>query len=140
MKEVQRAFLPELLNRLDDVIIFGTLAPAQLREIADRLAERDITLALTDAAADAVLAAAYSPVYGARPLRRWLERHVATSLSLQLIEGSLAEHSDVVVDLDHAKYTGSRRSGGGMGGLHGDDDVPLRFGVTVRSAPGTASP
>jgi ATP-dependent Clp protease ATP-binding subunit ClpB len=81
---VKRHFPPEFLNRLDDIVCFDPLAKGQLigvarlmaQELNDRLAPKNITLAMTDAALEYAVAASYEPAYGARPLRRWLEHHM----------------------------------------------------------------
>ncbi|KNA13045.1 hypothetical protein SOVF_120460 [Spinacia oleracea] len=106
MAEVRRHFKPELLNRLDEVVIFDPLSHEQLRlvarlqmkDVAKRLAERGIALAVTDAALDYVLAESYDPVYGARPIRRWLEKKVVTELSKMLIKEEIDENSTVFID------------------------------------------
>ncbi|XP_021761516.1 chaperone protein ClpB1 [Chenopodium quinoa] len=106
MAEVRRHFKPELLNRLDEVVIFDPLSHEQLRkvarlqmkDVAKRLAERGIALAVTDGALDYVLAESYDPVYGARPIRRWLEKKVVTELSKMLIKEEIDENSTVFID------------------------------------------
>ncbi|TYG60590.1 hypothetical protein ES288_D07G080500v1 [Gossypium darwinii] len=106
LQEVRRHFRPELLNRLDEIVVFDPLAHDQLRkvarlqmkEVAVRLAERGIALAVTDAALDYILAESYDPVYGARPIRRWLEKRVVTELSRMLVKEEIDENSTVYVD------------------------------------------
>ncbi|KAK4776694.1 hypothetical protein SAY86_005382 [Trapa natans] len=106
MQEVRRHFRPELLNRLDDIVVFDPLSHDQLRkvarlqmkDVASRLADRGVALAVTDAALDHVLAESYDPVYGARPIRRWLEKKVVTELSKMLIRGEIDENSTVSID------------------------------------------
>ncbi|XP_057823315.2 chaperone protein ClpB1 isoform X2 [Cryptomeria japonica] len=106
MQQVRKHFRPELLNRLDDIIIFDPLkkedlskvARLQMKDVAVRLAERGIALAVTDEALDLVLEKAYDPVYGARPLRRWLEKKVVTQLSQMLISGEIDENCTVFID------------------------------------------
>eukprot|EP00250_Pteridium_aquilinum_P014204 c21844_g1_i1 orf=343-3063(-) len=107
MQEVRRHFRPELLNRLDEIVVFEPLSLEQLRKVARlqmkdvalRLAERGVVLAVTDAALDLVLSEAYDPVYGARPLRRWLERRVVTQLSRMLINDDIDENCTVYIDV-----------------------------------------
>jgi len=104
---VRSHFRPEFLNRLDDIIVFHPLAPENLRTIVriqvesltKRLSDRDITLQLSDAASDLILSQAYDPVYGARPLKRFLEKNVVTQLSRLIISGELQDHSQVIVDV-----------------------------------------
>ncbi|XP_068665963.1 chaperone protein ClpB1-like [Aristolochia californica] len=106
MLEVRKHFRPELLNRLDEIVVFDPLSHEQLRrvarlqmkDVAARLAERGVALAVSDAALDVVLEEAYDPVYGARPIRRWLEKKVVTQLSKMLIRGEIDENSTVYID------------------------------------------
>ncbi|KAL5064877.1 hypothetical protein RYX36_026614 [Vicia faba] len=106
MQEVRRHFRPELLNRLDEVVVFDPLSHEQLRkvarlqmkDVASRLAEKGIALAVTDAALDLILAESYDPVYGARPIRRWLEKKVVTELSRMLIKEEIDENTTVYID------------------------------------------
>ncbi|GMI78215.1 heat shock protein 101 [Hibiscus trionum] len=106
MQEVRRHFRPELLNRLDEIVIFDPLSHDQLRkvarlqmkDVASRLAERGIAMAVADSALDYVLAESYDPVYGARPIRRWLERKVVTELSKMLVKEEIDENSTVYID------------------------------------------
>ncbi|KAL3748579.1 hypothetical protein ACJRO7_009763 [Eucalyptus globulus] len=99
-------FRPELVNRLDEIFVFDPLSHDQLRkvarlqmkEVATRLAERGIALAVTNAALDYILAESYNPVYGARPIRRWLEKRIVTELSRMLIREELDENSTIYID------------------------------------------
>lgn len=117
MQEVRRHFRPELLNRLDEIVVFDPLshdqlkkvARLQMKDVAVRLAERGVALAVTDAALDLVLQEAYDPVYGARPLRRWLERKVVTQLSRMLISGEIDENSTVYIEAMPGQQTLSYR-------------------------------
>jgi ATP-dependent Clp protease ATP-binding subunit ClpB len=105
MGAVRQHFRPEFLNRLDDIVVFAPLRKESLRKIvvqqsaqvAERLLERDVTLRLEPSAIDFVLEQAWDPAYGARPLRRFLDHHVATELSRMVLGGTLPEHSNVVV-------------------------------------------
>ncbi|URD73059.1 Sigma-54 interaction domain [Musa troglodytarum] len=109
--EVRKHFRPELLNRLDEIVIFDPLSHDQLRKVARlqmkdvalRLAERGIALAVSDAALDVVLSESYDPVYGARPIRRWLEKKVVTHLSKMLIQGEIDENTTVYIDAGRGK-------------------------------------
>ncbi|CAI9111863.1 OLC1v1012192C1 [Oldenlandia corymbosa var. corymbosa] len=111
MQEVRKHFKPELLNRLDEIVVFDPLAHDQLRQVcrlqmkdvAGRLAERGIALAVTEAALDVILAESYDPVYGARPIRRWLEKKVVTELSKMLVKGEIDENSTVYIDAAYNK-------------------------------------
>ncbi|GER27153.1 chaperone clpb [Striga asiatica] len=106
MQEVRKHFKPELLNRLDEIVVFDPLSHEQLRkvcrlqlkDVAVRLAERGIALGVTENALDFILAESYDPVYGARPIRRWLEKRVVTELSKMLIREEIDENSTVYID------------------------------------------
>jgi ATP-dependent Clp protease ATP-binding subunit ClpB len=99
-------FRPEFLNRIDEVVEFHPLSrdqiaeivDLQLRRLRDRLADRGLTLELTDAAKDAVAEAGWDPTYGARPLKRALQRLVENPLALRLLEGDFEEGDAVLVD------------------------------------------
>jgi ATP-dependent Clp protease ATP-binding subunit ClpC len=108
MAEVKRLFRPEFLNRLDDIIVFHELTEEQLGKIVDlmvkdlekRLAERKVGLELTFKAKTWLAREGYDPVYGARPLRRVIERYVENPLSSKMLRGELKEGDTVKVDLD----------------------------------------
>uniref|UniRef100_A0A7C9ELD5 Clp R domain-containing protein n=1 Tax=Opuntia streptacantha TaxID=393608 RepID=A0A7C9ELD5_OPUST len=121
MAEVRRHFKPELLNRLDEIVIFDPLSHEQLRQVArlqmkdvaKRLAERGIALAVTDAALDYILTESYDAVYGARPIRRWMEKKVVTELSKMLIKEEIDENSTVYIDagMDGLAYRVEKNGG-----------------------------
>merc|ERR1712151_572994 len=106
MATIRRELRPELLNRLDDIIVFNPLSGnalrgvvrLQLRDVSKRLDELDIEMNITDAAIDRALAEAYDPELGARPLRRYLEKHVLSALSRQTIAGILVAGCSAIVD------------------------------------------
>jgi len=106
MAELRAHFRPEFLNRVDETVLFKPLLMEQLKKIIDlqmakllgRLADRKIAISLTDAAKAFIAQAAYDPVYGARPLRRYLQQHIETPLARKLIGGEIAEGAAVVVD------------------------------------------
>ncbi|TYI35660.1 hypothetical protein ES332_A03G091000v1 [Gossypium tomentosum] len=106
MQEVRRHFRPEFLNRLDEIAVFDPLSHDQLRKVArlqmmdvtSRLGERGIALAVEDSALDYILAESCDPVYGARPIRRWLEKKVVTELSRMLVKEEIDENSTVYID------------------------------------------
>jgi ATP-dependent Clp protease ATP-binding subunit ClpB len=99
-------FRPEFLNRIDEVIEFRALTREQIGEIVElqlarlrgRLAERRIELELTDAAKDALAEAGWDPAYGARPLKRAIQRLVENPLALRLLEGDFADGDAIRVD------------------------------------------
>jgi ATP-dependent Clp protease ATP-binding subunit ClpB len=106
-------FRPEFLNRVDDIVIFHRLTQAHLREIADiqlnhvrqLLAKRGISVALTEAASDMLIAEGYDPVYGARPLKRVLQRQVLDPLALKLIQGEVRDGDHVVVEVENGELS-----------------------------------
>ncbi|MBN1176265.1 MAG: AAA family ATPase [Dehalococcoidales bacterium] len=108
MNEVKKLFRPEFLNRLDEIIVFHELTEEQLAKIVDlmvkdlqkRLAEHKLNLELTPKAKSWLSKEGYDPVYGARPLRRVIERYVENPLSSQVLRGELKEGDTVRVDLD----------------------------------------
>ena len=103
---LRQQFRPEFLNRIDDTIIFKPLSQEEIKQIVmlliselrKRMAERNLGLELTDAAADFIAGTAYDPVYGARPLKRFIQRQVETKVGRVLIAGDLADGSKIVVD------------------------------------------
>jgi ATP-dependent Clp protease ATP-binding subunit ClpB len=105
---LRATFRPEFLNRIDETVVFQRLSAVELREVVDlqverlrnRLTARRIDLHLTDAARDLVAAEGYDPAYGARPLKRALQRLVENPLALRLLEGDLAEGDTVEVDAE----------------------------------------
>lgn len=123
MTAVKAHFLPELLNRIDSVVLFSPLSQADLREIvraqvadlSKRVEDRDISLKITDAALDAVVRESYNPSFGARPMRRFIEKHLATGLSRMLISGALADHSVVEIKPAAAPAARSGAAAGGAG-------------------------
>lgn len=105
MNAVRQAFRPEFLNRLDEILIFHRLSRTnmaqivkiQLKHLEDRLAERKITLKIDDKALEWLGEAGFDPIYGARPLKRVIQRTLQDPLALKLLEGSISEGSVVEV-------------------------------------------
>ncbi len=106
MQVVRATFRPEFLNRLDEIILFNRLGRAQMRDIVEiqlrrlrrLLEDRRITLEITDAAKDWLAKAGYDPVYGARPLKRMIQRHLQDPLATMILEGRIEEGDTVKVD------------------------------------------
>ena len=104
---LKRTFRPEFLNRIDEVIIFKPLSEEQIRQIVDlqmkevqkRLADRKITVTLTDEAKDWLAKTGFDPTFGARPLKRTIQREVETPLSKKILQGEFKEGDEVKVDL-----------------------------------------
>jgi ATP-dependent Clp protease ATP-binding subunit ClpC len=105
--EVRKTFRPEFLNRIDEIVVFHELTEGQLRsivdlmikELEDRLAERKLAIEVTEAAKSWLAKEGFDPVYGARPLRRAIERYVENPLSTKLLRGEFNEGDMVLVDL-----------------------------------------
>ena len=105
LEVVQSHFRPEFLNRIDEVVVFHPLDRAQIRAIVDiqlatlrsRLADRDLALALTDAACDRLAEAGFDPVYGARPLKRVIQQQLENPLAQRILKGEFlpGDHIDV---------------------------------------------
>jgi ATP-dependent Clp protease ATP-binding subunit ClpA len=116
---LKRTFRPEFLNRIDEVIIFQPLTGEQIRQIVDlimkevqkRLADRKITVTLTDAAKDWLAKTGFDPVYGARPLKRTIQREVENPLSKKILQGEVKEGDEVKVDLSTEGLVFSANSG-----------------------------
>ena len=106
-------FRPEFLNRVDEIVLFKPLTLTEIERIVDlqlnllrvRLAERHIELELTEAAKEYLARRGYDPVYGARPLKRYLQRQLETALSRKILAGTIAENSRVTVDLKKGQLT-----------------------------------
>jgi ATP-dependent Clp protease ATP-binding subunit ClpB len=107
LSQLRTHFRPEFLNRVDDIVLFTPLVPEQITEIVDlmltdlraRLAERRIGLRVTDAARAFVAREGYDPVYGARPLRRFIAREVETRVAKALVAGEVVDGSTIDVDV-----------------------------------------
>ncbi|MED4299620.1 ATP-dependent protease ATP-binding subunit ClpC [Geobacillus stearothermophilus] len=112
MDELKKAFRPEFLNRIDEIIVFHSLEKDHLKQIvrlmADtlvkRLKEQDIDLELTEAAIEKIAAEGFDPEYGARPLRRALQKHIEDRLSEELLKGTIAKGQKVVVDVKDGEF------------------------------------
>ena len=110
---LKRAFRPEFLNRIDEIIIFDRLTEEQTRQIVDlmvgevetRLRDHDVTISLTDAAKDLLAREGFDKVFGARPLRRAVQRTLENALSRKLLAGDFTRGDRVVVDADDAELS-----------------------------------
>ena len=109
MGELHRAFRPEFLNRLDEMILFKPLTKDNLTGIIDimveglrkRLADRSLKLCITDRAKELIIERGYDPLYGARPLRRYLQSSVETLLARAILSGDIAAGSTLTVDVEN---------------------------------------
>ena len=105
---LRRTFRPEFLNRLDEIVFYKPLSRENIRGIIDlltaslakRLAEKNLTLVLTEAAKDKIIAESYDPVFGARPMKRYLQAKVETLIARTILAGTLSEGATVTVDVD----------------------------------------
>jgi ATP-dependent Clp protease ATP-binding subunit ClpB len=106
MDEVRKAFRPEFVNRLDEVVVFSQLDRSQIRKIVDiqlrrfaqRLARRELTIELTDGARDFLGEVGWDPQYGARPLKRAIQKHLEDTLAKKVLAGEYVPGSVIVVD------------------------------------------
>jgi len=111
MQTLRSSFRPEFLNRVDEVVLFSPLLKEELvtiveletRKIAVRLADRGIALELTTEARAFIAEAGYDPLYGARPLRRYLQHHVETLIGRQILEGLVGEGERIVLDVQEGR-------------------------------------
>ena len=111
--ETKKYFRPEFLNRIDEIVVFSPLTETQIvriielamKEIEKRLEERNITLTLTDRAKKFIADESYDPAYGARPVKRFLQRNVETELAGEIIKGSVKDGDKVLIDCDGDKLT-----------------------------------
>lgn len=107
MSTLRGSFRPEFLNRVDEIVLFKPLLVEQIKQVIDllmqrlrsRLEERKLDVELTERAKDFIAREAYDPVYGARPLRRYLQTHIESNLAKQLIKGEFHEGQTVLVDV-----------------------------------------
>jgi ATP-dependent Clp protease ATP-binding subunit ClpB len=113
LAELRAHCRPEFLNRVDDIVMFKPLGISEIEHIVDllltsitgRLKDRNITIELSEAARLFVAREGYDPTYGARPLRRYLQREIETRLARALIAGHIEDGTKVTVDVDHGKLT-----------------------------------
>ncbi len=113
MEEVGKYFRPEFINRVDEMVVFHSLNRQQIREIAniqiqglrDRMAQKDLSLELTDEALDKLSEAGFDPVYGARPLRRAIQNSIENPLAQEILAAKLVPGSVVLVGIKGDKFT-----------------------------------
>ena len=129
LEELRRHFRPEFLNRVDDIVVFKPLAREQIRTIVDLqltrmrqlLQERRITLVVTPEAADLIAEVGYDPAFGARPLKRAIQRLIQNPLAVKLLEGEFSDGDTIVVDRrDGADQMEFRRDGAAAARLAAD--------------------
>ncbi len=111
LEEMRRSFKPEFLNRIDEIVMFKPLhideiikiIGLSLEDIRKRLIERHIRLTVTDEAVNFIATNTYTPVYGARPVKRYLQKHIETETAKLIIKGGLGDNSEVVVCVNDGK-------------------------------------
>ncbi|MCR8850823.1 ATP-dependent protease ATP-binding subunit ClpC [Rossellomorea sp. SC111] len=112
MEELKRAFRPEFLNRIDEIIVFHSLEKDHLKEIVtlmsnqltSRLKEQDIHLELSPAAKEKIADEGFDPEYGARPLRRAIQKHVEDKLSEELLRGKVLTGQNILIDVEDSEF------------------------------------
>ncbi len=112
MEAVQSHFPPEFLNRIDDLIIFDRLdiealkqiVTLELTQLSQRFAEKEMTLTLSESANEALVTRGFDPVYGARPLRRTIQRDILNPLAIQILEGTFQDGDAIAVDFEDEEF------------------------------------
>ena len=110
---LKRSFRPEFLNRLDEIVFYKPLTKADITQIIDllvkdlneRLDDKQLSCQLTEEAKDFIIDSAYDPVYGARPLRRFVQHHVETLIGRQIIAEDIQPGSRMIIDFKDGKLT-----------------------------------
>src|SRR5206468_1967826 len=118
MEEAKKTFRPEFLNRLDDIIVFRSLTKPDLVQILDleinkvmgRLKARNIVLQLDEKAKDFLVSKGYDPAYGARPMRRAVERSLEDPLAEEILKGSFHEGEPILVSAENDRLTFSQKA------------------------------
>ena len=113
LDEMKHRFKPEFLNRIDDIIVFKSLNKENvkniikliLNDVNKKLKEQFITIKYTENALDFIVNEAYDPVYGARPLKRFIQKDIETNLSKMILSGQLPENSIITLDSNGDKLT-----------------------------------
>ncbi|MDP4086519.1 MAG: ATP-dependent protease ATP-binding subunit ClpC [Bacillota bacterium] len=112
MEELKKAFRPEFLNRIDEIIVFHALEKKHLHEIVTllsdqlvkRLKEQNISIEITDAAKEKIVLEGYDPEYGARPLKRAIQKHIEDRLSEELLKGTLLIGKHAIIDVEDGEF------------------------------------
>ena len=117
MNDLRGHFRPEFLNRLDEIIMFkpltkdnvGKIVDLMVKELSDRLADQELSLELTDAGKQMVVDNGYDPVYGARPLKRYLQNYVETLTAKKILSGDVHAGDTIVLDVKDGEFTVSTK-------------------------------
>ena len=113
MNEVKRHFKPEFINRIDEIVVFNALDDSAFIKIAhkfinqlkNRLAMRDIVLEVSDAVYERIAQTGVDPLYGARPMKRYIQKHIETRIARKIIETSTLKDATIYVDVENGDYT-----------------------------------
>ena len=107
-EELKKNFRPEFINRVDDIVVFSPLTESQIGRIIDlalnslekQLKDRKMTMKLTDSAKSFIAGEAYDPHYGARPVKRYLQKYVETQIAEMIIRGEIKDGDEILIDAD----------------------------------------
>ena len=119
MNDLRGHFRPEFLNRLDEIIMFkpltkdniGHIVDLMMKDLNERLSDREISLELTPEAKDYIIEGGYDPVYGARPLKRFLQKHVETLAAREILSGEIHEGDTILITLQDGTLKAERKAG-----------------------------
>ena len=119
MNDLRGHFRPEFLNRLDEIIMFkpltkdniGHIVDLMMKDLNERLSDREISLELTPEAKDYIIDGGYDPVYGARPLKRFLQKHVETLAAREILSGEIHEGDTILITLQDGTLKAERKAG-----------------------------
>ena len=117
MEEVKKFFKPEFVNRIDEIIVFNALTKDTMKQIAqkflnqlrDRLAEKDVKLEITEAAEDRIISCGTDPAFGARPMKRHIQRTIETDVAKVILSDPAIAGKTIVVDADENGYRVSEK-------------------------------
>ncbi len=112
MNEVKKYFRPEFINRIDEIVVFnalnedmlGKIAHKFMNELAERLAHKDITLEVNDKVYQAIATQGVDPVYGARPMKRYIQRNIETLIARKMIEGNAGKDDHIYLNVENGEY------------------------------------
>ncbi|MGD6775946.1 ATP-dependent chaperone ClpB [Sutcliffiella horikoshii] len=109
--QLRSHFRPELLNRIDDTVIFSPLSKSEIglivekliKDLQKRLEDKHLTLALSEEAKRFIADSAYDPVFGARPLKRFIQKHIETLIAKEIIKGSIQDFQEIIIEVEEGK-------------------------------------
>ena len=115
--DLRNHFRPEFLNRLDEIIMFkpltkdniGNIVDLLMKELNSRLEEQELSICLSGPAKQFVIDGGYDPVYGARPLKRYVQKHVETLAARLILSGQVRAGDEILIDLEDGALTGRRK-------------------------------